>query len=166
MIHFLTTGVIGRQTFLVQSRLRAMAALTLRELLEQGYFTDAPVPSLLLLSPPFSREDLRANRLEHSPEYRLAALVLQERLQAAAQTPTPHYVLGYEYGLGFVPMIAVQREEINRMAALQAKVVAQASRYDIIVAGCASIPVFDRSHGALPCPSSLLVPEPASPLPT
>lgn len=152
-----TAGVMTVPDILAEYKERGYNISSLPELLntqEDAEYSSldplADPPVLLHLTSPFPQTDLKQGTLDVSPLYRLTAARLEAFLKRAryhAQEGRHDIILvGYEYGLAFVPMGEHHREEIRRMAALQALCVQYAHRYQISFPGGAAIPVKPSSE--------------------
>lgn len=101
--------------------------------------------AILHLTPPWPTEDLKAHSLDGSELFRHARTRIDQlcryvgsagvRYDLPEDAGYPLEVVGYEYGLAFVPMQDHYREEIRRMAELQALFARQAHTYRIAFPG-------------------------------
>lgn len=98
-------------------------------------------PFLITIKPEFTRDDLKS-ATDDSEQLQRYLHLLEKALPIFAADDQDHIVLGREHGLGFVPMITVQREQIRRETKLMSAIVPHASSYHISFAGDSRLTVF------------------------
>lgn len=123
--------------------------------------------AILHLTPPWPTEDLKAHSLDGSELFRHARTRIDQLCRYLASNEPrwpdredagyPLEVVGYEYGLAFVPMQDHYREEIRRMAELQALFARAAHTYRIAFPGGAYAYVKRPLPPGLPTDEQLVI---------
>ena len=148
-IRIITSGAIGFEELLSKSApgyqvhtLDTLAAAAAQKHWPEFY--DNSLPFLISVKPEFTRDDLKATT-DDSEQLQGYLRLLNHLLPLMVSDPREHLFLGREHGLGFVPMITVQREQIRRETKLMAAIVPHATSYQISFAGDTRLTLFDKS---------------------
>lgn len=148
-IRILTSGAIGFED--LRTKLQAERDYTVYDLdalcsaADQKHWPEfyEDKPFLLVVKPEFSRDDLKS-ATDDSVQLQRYLAVLAHIVPMLAIDGREHVVLGREHGLGFVPMITVQRETIRRETKILSALVPYASSYHISFAGDTRLTVMLR----------------------